>query len=395
MNTQTQEIQGIAVNYFSKIQTLIKQMKASGSPLLDLGAGSPDIAPDRWVRNVFKANLDKPGAFEYGQYGGSQVLRTAVSKWYLRNYAVAINPDEQVLPLSGSKSGMNYISLAYLQAGDAVLVPNPGYATYANAARMAGASVQYYDLLEENNWYPDLEKLEALVDDSCKMIWINYPNMPTGQSSNGGVFKQILSFARRHNLLVCHDNPYSHISNDDPESILQYSQVDDRVLELNSLSKSHNLAGVRIAMMLGDSSILSLIRHVQNQFESGIFKPLQEAAAFALELNEAWYVRQNRVYAKRREIVYRILDVLGCYYNRNSVGMFVWAKIPPSFSDGQELSDYLLAKIGVLVVPGSVFGSNGKNHIRVALTANEEQLEELLKRLLETKKNNHPTNRTS
>ncbi len=373
MNSQSKRVNSLVSNYFLEKQPENTHSK-EGDVKVDLGAGNPDLPPDRWVKNVLRSSIEKPNAFQYSGYGALPSLKKAIASWYQLKYAISIDSKREVIALSGSKSGINYISLAYLNPGDTVLVPNPGYAVYANAAIIAGAKVKYFDLKPENDWYPDREQLQELIDDSCKMIWINYPNMPTGQRSNAKVFKEMICFAKQHNLLLCHDNPYSHVLNDHPESIFNYSGIEDRVLELNSLSKSHNLAGARIAMLIGNQELLAPVNKIQSNFESGIFRPIQEAAAFALELNGAWDSRLHKIYTGRREIVYRILKELGCYFHRNSVGMFVWAKVPDAFDDDKEFSGWLQQKLGLTVVPGSAFGSNGYGYIRLSLTASEGQL---------------------
>lgn len=385
----------IQAYYFSKRLDEIKALETKGIDVINLGIGSPDIEPDKLVRNAMQKAMTEAGSFRYQPYQGLEKLRVSMASWYTRVYQVKLNPDTEILPLSGSKSGIGYLSLAWLKPGDKVLVPNPGYASYTSSAEIAGAVAIPYNLKEENDWYPDLEELEELVDANCKMIWLNYPHMPTGQKASRKVFEAMLDFAERNQLLLCHDNPYSLTLNKKPESILQYAKTGQTVLELNSLSKSHNMAGARLGMLVGDQRLIDTVGNIQSHFDSGIFRPVQESGAFALDLSEAWYERQNKAYTKRRGIVHSILDQLGCTYNRESVGMFVWAKIPPTFCHGRELSDWLLDELAVFVVPGSVFGTNGEKYIRISLCAPEDRLNEALERLgsrqnkLEERTENH------
>ncbi|BDS09666.1 pyridoxal phosphate-dependent aminotransferase [Aureispira anguillae] len=371
----------IEAYFFAKKLAEIKELKTKGKPIINLGIGSPDLEPHQKVRQALQVATEKKGSYQYQSYRGIDDLRIAIAKWYQKIYKVKLDEKHEVLPLMGSKEGINYISLAYLEAGDKVLVPNPGYPAYAAAARIAGAKAVYYDLKADKNWYPDFEQLEQLVDEDCKMIWVNYPNMPTTQAASMDVFEQLLNFAKKHQLLLCNDNPYSLISSSSPKSLLSLPNAKDVAVELNSLSKSHNMAGARLGMLVGRQTIISDIFKVYSNFSSGMFLPIQKAAIEALELDASWYKMLNKFYMERRQLAQAILADLGCQYNPRGAGLFVWGKIPSAFSDCHELSDQLLYKANVFVTPGSIFGSNGSQYIRISLCASLEELTEAKQRI--------------
>src|SRR5690606_25539456 len=316
-----------------------------------------------------------------GNYRGIPTLRQAMADWYARYYQVALNPATEILPLIGSKEGIMHICMTYLQEGDEALVPNPGYPAYTSAVRIAGATVVPYELTEERGWLPDLDALELRDLSKVKMMWINYPHMPTGALANKDFFEAIIAFGKKHNILICHDNPYSFILNEHPMSIFAAADAKEVAIELNSLSKSSNMAGWRIGMLIADENRINEILRFKSNMDSGMFLPLQSAAATALRLDSSWYTELNTVYAKRREKVFHIMDILECGYDRSQVGLFVWAKVPDKYPDGYALSDDILHQAHVFITPGGIFGDAGKRYIRISLCATEAVLENAIKRI--------------
>lgn len=367
--------------FFSKKLEEIRLLELQGKIIINLGIGSPDLEPHSCVIESLRNGSLKKGAYRYKGYKGIVGLKEGMANWYKTIYNVDLVPDSEILPLIGSKEAIGFISLAYLEKGDKVLIPNPGYPTYSSAAHIAGAEVVYYNLKEEGNWCPDFEELERLVDHKVKMIWVNYPHMPTGQDASTEVFDDLIQFAKRHSILVCNDNPYSLTLNDHPKSIMSRSGAKDVAIELNSLSKSHNLAGARIGMLVGSQDLLTPVFKIQSNFSSGMFQPLQEAAIEALMLNSEWYKMLNKEYQKRKIIGLRIFDYLGCKYRNDEVGMFLWGKVPEKYGSGEKLADELLYKADVFITPGLTFGSNGDNFLRISLCSTEFDLEEALNRI--------------
>jgi aspartate/methionine/tyrosine aminotransferase len=323
----------------------------------------------------------KPNQHGYQNYKGSPVLRNAISKWYRKWYHVELNPDSEILPLIGSKEGIMHICMTYINEGDIVLIPNPGYPTYKSAAKIAGANVQSYTLKENNNWCPDFEELERLDLTNVKLMFVNYPQMPTGQLPTNEMFTELISFAKKHQVLLIHDNPYSFILNEHPMSLLSFEGAKEVVIELNSFSKSHNMAGWRVGMLCGAKERIEEILRFKSNMDSGMFLPLQLAAAKALELDQSWYDSVNAIYRKRREKVFELLDLLKCSYDRNQAGLFVWAAIPPNYKNGYELSDKVLNDSNVFITPGGIFGDAGDTYFRVSLCATEEKINEAIKRI--------------
>lgn len=368
------KISTLKTYFFANKLAEIKSLKKQGKTIINLGIGSPDLEPHQRVRQALKVATDRKGSYQYQSYKGIDALREAIVNWYQKMYGVALDATAEVLPLMGSKEGINYISLTYLEAGDKVLVPNPAYPAYATAAEIAGAAVVYYDLKEENNWYPDFEQLEDLVDEHCKLLWVNYPNMPTCQAPSKEVFEKLIAFAQKHELLLCNDNPYSLISSKCPMSLLSFPQAKAMAIELNSLSKSHNMAGARLGILIGSEQLIQPIFKVSSNFGSGMFLPIQEAAIEALCLDQSWYQKLQQSYSLRRKAVQDILDVLCCEYDPKEEGLFVWGKVPSSYKDGYELSDALLYGAGVFLTPGGIFGTNGLPYIRISLCAPIEHL---------------------
>lgn len=368
--------------YFEQKLREVRELEKDGKRIINLGIGSPDMAPGEKVKEELTRSLSEAGAFQYKGGRGIPEFRQAISLWYQKIYGVFTDSEREVLPVMGSKEAIGYLSLAFLEKGDKVLVPDPGYPAYTSAATIAGAEVVPYHLKPQNQWYPEREELERLSDEKVKLIWVNYPHMPTGQAASPKVFRELVSFARERGILICHDNPYSLILNDTPLSIFQVPGAKDTTIELNSLSKSHNMAGARMGMVIGAKDKLDLIFRIQSQFSSGMFEPLQRAAITALNYDKEWYEELNNNYTRRRKIVWKILDELACSYEKNSQGMFVWARVPSHISNGEEFSDHLLYKPGIFVTPGMVFGKNGEKHIRVSLCASEEILTEALERVI-------------
>lgn len=374
-------LSGIEEYYFSTKLRQIDEMNKAGKNVINLGIGSPDLPPHPDVIKTLAVEAEKPNQHGYQNYKGSPVLRNAISKWYKKWYDVALNPDTEILPLIGSKEGIMHICMTYINAGDTVLIPNPGYPTYRSAAKIAGANVQPYTLKEENNWCPDFVELEKLDLDNVKLMFVNYPQMPTGQLPTNEMFTELISFAKKHQILIVHDNPYSFILNDHPMSLLSFEGAKDVVIELNSFSKSHNMAGWRVGMLCGAKERIEEVLRFKSNMDSGMFLPLQLAAAKALELGQEWYDSVNAVYKKRREKVFELLDLLKCVYNKNQAGLFVWAAIPGNYKDGYELSDKVLNDCNVFITPGGIFGDAGNKYIRVSLCATVEKLDEAITRI--------------
>jgi len=374
-------LSGIEEYYFSTKLRQIDEMNKAGKNVINLGIGSPDLPPHPDVIKTLSEEAEKRNQHGYQNYKGSPVLRNAIAKWYKRWYDVDLNPDAEILPLIGSKEGIMHICMTYINPGDSVLIPNPGYPTYRSAAKIAGANVQPYTLKGENKWCPDFAELEKQDLDNVKLMFVNYPQMPTGQLPTNEMFTELISFAKKHQVLIVHDNPYSFILNDHPMSLLSFEGAKDVVIELNSFSKSHNMAGWRVGMLCGAKERIEEVLRFKSNMDSGMFLPLQLAAAKALELGQDWYDSVNAVYKKRREKVFELLDLLKCAYNKNQAGLFVWAAIPGNYKDGYELSDKVLNDCNVFITPGGIFGDAGNKYIRVSLCATAEKLDEAITRI--------------
>ncbi|HEY0608384.1 MAG TPA: aminotransferase class I/II-fold pyridoxal phosphate-dependent enzyme [Chitinophaga sp.] len=372
--------------YFSKKLREIDEMNKAGANVINLGIGSPDLPPHPSVIAALNEYAQKPNTHAYQGYKGIPALRNAMAAWYQRFYGVSLDADTEVLPLIGSKEGIMHICMTYLQEGDEALVPNPGYPTYRSAVQLSGATVVDYDLEEKNNWLPDLDALAKRDLSRVKLMWVNYPHMPTGAITNKAFAKELIAFAQKHNILICHDNPYSFILNERPESLLQVEGARDVVLELNSLSKSSNMAGWRIGMLVGKASWINEVLRFKSNMDSGMFQPVQMAAVKALELGQDWYDGLNDIYRGRRKKVFELLQLLNCTFDTKQVGMFVWARIPATAKDGYEVTDEILQKAHVFITPGGIFGSNGKGYIRVSLCKDEAVFEEAINRIKTTLK---------
>lgn len=372
--------------YFSKKLKQIAQFKAEGIPIINIGIGSPDLAPSKNTIDALTAAAANPDNHAYQGYQGIPSLRKAFADFYATHYQVTLNPASEVLPLIGSKEGIMHIAMAYLEIGDETLIPNPGYPTYQAACALAGAKVLTYELSEKTGWMPDLDALELMDLSKVKIMWVNYPHMPTGAKANLLFFKQLKDFAQKHSILLVNDNPYSFILNDKPISMLTVPGMMEVGIELNSLSKSHNMAGWRIGALLGKSEFLNPVLKFKSNMDSGMFLPLQLAAVKALSADYSWFEQQNIIYKSRQKLVFELLDLLDCAYDRSQSGMFVWAKTPTHFSSGYELSDQILIENAVFITPGGIFGSQGNEYIRISLCAKEVIFKEVLQRI-KTKSN--------
>ena len=359
--------------YFSTKLQEIRALIADGKPIINLGIGSPDLAPPKVVIEAISKAIAEENKHSYQSYQGLPEFREAISSFYNRNYDVVLNPLNEVLPLMGSKEGIMHISMAFLNEGDEVLIPNPGYITYSSVAKMIGAKPIFYDLSEENNWFPNFEELEKKDLSKVKIMWLNYPNMPTGSIATIKLFEKLILFAKKHKILLVNDNPYSFVLNNKPMSILAVNGAKEVALELNSLSKTFNMAGWRVGMLVGKAGYIKTVLQVKSNMDSGMFYGIQKGAISALQITNGWFNKMNSVYKKRREIVWRILDNLDCTYDKNAVGLFVWAKIPKGESS-KEFSDELLYNSNVFITPGIIFGTNGENYIRISLCVPKEQL---------------------
>ena len=378
--------------YFSRKLKEIAQMNAARKvagevPVINLGIGSPDGMPPVDAVEALCEGAVQAGNHAYQSYVGLPELRMAFAHWYRRWYGVELDASSEIQPLVGSKEGILLISLAFLDKDDKVLVPDPGYPTYSSASRLAEAEILTYDLKEDNGWKPDFEALEKMDLSGVKIMWTNYPNMPTGASATEELYAELVAFGRRHGILICNDNPYSFILNDNPMSILSQPGAKDCCLELNSLSKAHNMAGWRIGMVAADAEVISQILKVKSQMDSGMFKPLQLAAVKALEHGSDWFAKLNDEYRRRRVLAGEIFDMLGVTYDHSSAGMFLWGRVPQNVQDdngisaGQVLSDRILYEAGVFITPGFIFGKRGENYIRISLCAKPDTLREAAERI--------------
>lgn len=377
----SKRLEGIGEYYFSQKLREIDELNKQGKNIINLGIGSPDLPPHPDVIKTLQEEAARPSTHAYQNYKGSPLLRNAIADWYHTWYHVKLDPDTEILPLIGSKEGIMHICMTYLNEGDEALIPNPGYPTYSSAVKLAGGKAVAYELTEANNWEPDFEALEKTDLGKVKLLWVNYPHMPTGQLPTHALFEKIVAFGKKHHILICHDNPYSFILNEAPASLLSVEGAKEVVIELNSLSKSHNMAGWRVGMLCGARERIGDILRFKSNMDSGMFLPVQLAAAKALHLGKEWYEGINAIYAKRREKVFELLTVLNCEFSKTQVGMFVWAGIPENYKNGYELSDHILYHSNVFITPGGIFGNAGDGYIRVSLCGSIEKFEEAIKRI--------------
>ena len=367
--------------YFSQKLAQIDRMRRDGSDVINLGIGSPDQPPSESTVSALIAEAKKSTSHGYQSYSGIPSLRKAFSDWYKKYFYVNLNPDNEILLLMGSKEGIMHISMAFVNPGDEVLVPDPGYPTYSSVTNLVGGIVRRYDLSEENGWLPDLKSLELSDLSKVKLMWVNYPNMPTGVKASVDLFEKLVAFSRKHRILLVNDNPYSFILNKEYISIFSVEGAKDTALELNSLSKSHNMAGWRIGMVAGQSDYIKTVLKVKSNMDSGMFLAMQMAAIEALNNPDSWYDSVNSVYIRRRKIVEQIMDLLKCSYDKSQIGLFVWGKIPENIPDCESYVEKILMKSLVFITPGFIFGKNGERFIRISLCATEEKLNEAKNRI--------------
>lgn len=380
MNIQTaNRLETVEEYYFSRKLREVRHMIASGKPVLNIAIGSPDLDPPTEVISAIKNAVETEGAHKYQSYQGLPELRQAVADFYAKNYKVNLNPDHEILPLMGSKEGIMHISLAYLNEGDEVLIPNPGYPTYTSVTKLVGAKPVFYDLVESNNWEPDFHSLSKSDLSKVKIMWVNYPHMPTGASGSAELFKKLIAFAKKHSILLVNDNPYSFVLNNSPTSILSIDGAKDIALELNSLSKTFNMAGWRVGMVSGDSEKIEAILKVKSNMDSGMFQGIQKGAIAALNISDDWFQKMNTIYEKRRVLIWKLATQLGCVFDKNATGMFVWAKLPEHVN-AIEFIDRMLYQNNIFITPGDIFGSNGKGYIRFSLCVSEEKITEAINR---------------
>jgi aspartate/methionine/tyrosine aminotransferase len=367
--------------YFSKKLAQIRGMKTNGREVINLGIGNPDLEPHPSVIRSAITNTSLKDVHGYQPYRGIPALRGAFSLWYAKQFAVSLSAENEVLPLMGSKEGVMHISMAFLNKGDGVLVPNPGYPAYEAASKMCSADVQHYNLKQDNDWFPDFEEIEKKDLSGVKVMWVNYPHMPTGKRPTEKLFQKLIEFGLRHNILIINDNPYGLILNDKPMSMLSGRDAKSVALEMNSLSKSHNMAGWRIGMVAGSKNHIDAILKVKSNMDSGMFLPLQLAGIKALELGQEWYENLNDTYKERKELVHHILQKLGSKYAEDQSGLFVWSSIPEGWTGDEQFSEHLLHEHKLFITPGSVFGTNGRGYIRTSLCVPEDKLRESLQRI--------------
>ena len=368
--------------YFSRKLKEVAQMNAEGKDIISLAIGSPDMPPSEKTIQTLCEVASRPDTHGYQPTMGTPELRKAMADFYKRWYGVELNPATEIQPLIGSKEGILHVTLAFVNPGEEVLVPNPGYPTYTSLSKILGAKVVNYDLMEDNGWQPDFEQLEKMDLSRVKLMWTNYPNMPTGGNARMETYERLVDFARRHNIVVVNDNPYSFILNEKPMSLLQVEGAKDCCIEFNSLSKSHNMPGWRVGMCVTNPTFISWILKIKSNIDSGTFRGIQLAAAAALTNEEEWHHEANiETYARRRKYAEQIMDALGCTYDPNQVGMFLWGKIPDSYANCEELTERVLHEARVFITPGFIFGSKGERYIRISLCANERVFDAALHRV--------------
>ncbi len=367
--------------YFSKKLREVAEMNARGLDVISLGVGGPDRMPHSSVIETLCHTAQQPDVHSYQPYTGIRELRSAFADWYGRHYSVRLDPDSEILPLNGSKEGVLDISMAFLNPGDGVLVPDPGYPTYTSVSKLLGADIYTYNLTEENDWLPDFDELEKLPLDKIKLMWVNYPHMPTGRRATSETFEKLVAFGRRHGIVIAQDNAYSFILNDKPLSILATEGAGDIALELNSLSKSHNMAGWRMGMIAGNATFINWILKVKSNLDSGQFRAVQQAATRALTVGNEWYTTLNEQYARRRQIAEQIMDTLGCRFDPSQRGLFLWGRVPDTYECGETLADKVLYEARVFITPGFIFGKNGNRYVRISLCATDEKMNEALSRI--------------
>ncbi|MEN2402378.1 aminotransferase class I/II-fold pyridoxal phosphate-dependent enzyme [Flavobacterium sp. MC2016-06] len=380
MITTAKRLDTVEEYYFSSKLREVRQLMSEGKSIINMGIGSPDLSPSKAVIEAVALAIQDENGHGYQNYQGLPELRKGMADFYQNQFGVEVNPNNEILPLMGSKEGIMHISLAFLNEGDHVLIPNPGYPTYTSVTNLVQAVPVYYDLKEENNWEPDFEALEKLDLSKVKIMWLGYPHMPTGARGSLALFEKLVAFAKKHNILLINDNPYSFVLNDNPMSLLQVEGAKDVALELNSLSKTFNMAGWRVGMVLGNAEIIDAVLKVKSNMDSGMFYGIQKGAVAALNCDKSWFDEQNKIYKRRRELTEKLAEKLGCKVYKEGVGLFVWAKLPEGIESSEKFIDEILYEKHIFITPGTIFGSNGEGYIRFSLCVKEEKVQEAIDR---------------
>jgi aspartate/methionine/tyrosine aminotransferase len=380
MITTANRLNSVQEYYFSRKLREVRQLLSEGKPVINMGIGSPDLAPDKTVIEAMVQAMYDDKAHEYQSYQGLPELRKGIADFYANQFGVNLDFNTEILPLMGSKEGIMHISLAFLNEGDEVLIPNPGYPTYASVTELVQAKAVNYNLTADNHWQPDFEQLEQTDLSKVKLMWVSYPHMPTGANGTIELFEKLIAFGKKHQILIVNDNPYSFVLNENPISILQVDGAKDIALELNSLSKTYNMAGWRVGMVLGNATLIDAVLKVKSNMDSGMFYGIQKGAIEALKLGKDWFDKQNIIYTKRRNLIFQLAEKLNCTFDKNSVGLFVWAKLPEGIS-AEAFIDKVLIEKHIFITPGIIFGSNGEGYIRFSLCVTEKKIQEALKRI--------------
>ena len=375
-------LQQVEEYYFSTKLKEIAALQAKGENIVNLGIGKPDLAPPALIIDALKQESMKPDAHGYQSYKGIPEFRQAIANFYDAQFQVQIDPQTEILPLMGSKEGIMHLSMAFLNPGDEVLVPNPGYPSYAGATKLTGANIKYYDLVEENDYQINIGQLNELSSERTKIIWVNYPHMPTGALADREKLQELIFWAKARNIIVASDSPYAFILNEKPASILSLEGASECCIELNSLSKSHGMSGWRVGMAVGRQEIVNAMLRFKSNMDSGMFRPIQVAAITAMGIDNTWYERTNRIYRERRELLWAMLGKINFTFDTKSAGLFVWARISEKFQSGEEASDFLLARCKVFAPPGMIFGSNGEKYVRFSLCQPKEVIDEACRRII-------------
>lgn len=366
--------------YFSRKLREVRGLVSQGKPIINMGIGSPDLAPSNEVIATLQQAISDAGAHQYQSYQGLPELRETIAKFYADKFGVTANPTDEILPLMGSKEGIMHISMAFLNEGDEVLIPNPGYPTYTSVTNLVGAKPRLYDLRADRGWFPDLKALQEQELSKVKLMWVSYPHMPTGATASREQFLHLVQFAKRNGILVVNDNPYSFVLSKNPLSILGIDGAREVALELNSLSKTFNMAGWRVGMVLGKAKYINAILKVKSNMDSGMFYGIQKGAIEALKSGNNWFNQLDKIYNERRELMYQLVERLGCTYDKKAVGMFVWAKLPSGSISSEAFIDQLLSEKNIFIAPGTIFGSNGEGYIRFSLCVKEAKIKEAINR---------------
>ena len=385
MITTANRLNSVEEYYFSAKLREVRQLISEGKPVINMGIGSPDLAPDGSVIAAIQSAVNEENAHQYQSYQGLPELRLGMKDFYQKQFKVDLNFNTEILPLMGSKEGIMHIALAFLNPGDQVLIPNPGYPTYNSVTNLVKTKSIFYDLIAENNWEPDFDALEKLDLSHVKLMWISYPHMPTGKTGSLTLFKKLVAFAKKHQILLVNDNPYSFVLNNNPISILQVEGSKAVALELNSLSKTYNMAGWRVGMVCGNPTFINAILKVKSNMDSGMFYGIQKGAIVALNLEDSWFQKRNKVYESRRNLIFQLAEKLGCTFDKNAVGLFVWAKLPDGVHSSEKFIDNILYNQHIFITPGTIFGSNGEGYIRFSLCVTAEKIQEAINRFSNSK----------